>query len=211
MRRLAILLIACTALVPATFAETSVQVRVGGPSLELDFLFTDYYGLSHSRMRQCSSVLDEHDLLVALHLVRISGVDFEIIARWRRDGQSWDEITRRSRHDCSIYYVALPKDARPGPPFGRAYGHWRKHPKGDLRLEDEEVHALVLLRALSEHSGVAADEVARLQAKGERPRAIAARRGAREDTASPARGQAADKAEKRDAGTSKAKGKSGKP
>lgn len=207
MRHIVILLIACATLAPVTHADTSVQVRVGGPSLELDFLFTDYYGLSHDRMRQCSSVLDEHDLLVALHLVRVTGVDFEIVARWRRDGQSWDDITRRCRRDCSIYYVALPAEARPGPPFGRAYGHWRKHPKGDLRLGDDEIQALVLLRSLSQHSGIAAEEVARRRSRGESPRAIAARHDMREDTAPPARRQSTDKP---DTGHSKPKGKNGK-
>jgi len=204
MRRLAILLIACAALAPAAYAETSLRVSAGGPSLELEFLFTDYYGLSRERMRTCALVLDEDDLLVALHLVRVTGVDFEIVARWRRDGQSWDEITRRCRRDCSIYYVAMPEDTRPGPPYGRAYGHWRKHPKGDLRLDDEEIYALVMLRSLSEHAGVTPSEVVRRRSKGESPRAIAARRDVHEDTAPATRGHGPDK---RDADKSKPKGK----
>jgi hypothetical protein len=191
-------------------AETAVQVRVGSPSLELGFLFTDYYGLSPERTRSCALVLDEDDLLVALHLERASGVDFEIIARWRRDGASWDDITRRCRRDCGVYYVALPADARLGPPYGRAHGYWRKHPKGDLRLSDDEIHSLVLLSALSEHSGLAPLEVARGRARGESPKEISAHRH-REDTAPAARsdnaGQHSGKAKGKNAGHGKGKGK----
>lgn len=83
--------------------------------------------------------------------------------------------------------MALPDDARLGPPYGRAHGYWRKHPKRDLPLSDEEIYALVLARALADHAGIEPIEVVRMRARGASPREIAARRQGPEDTAPPAR------------------------
>jgi hypothetical protein len=178
-----------TTVVAAAFVTIlcfTVPAAADNLSLELGFLFTEHYGVSEDRLRTCVSVLGEDDLLVAMHLMRITGMDFETVARWRRSGLGWDEITRRCRRDCSVYRVEFPSDAKPGKPYKRGHAQWRKDPYGDLTLSDDEIHAFVLVRALAEHAGLAPIEVVRLRKRGDSPREIAAHGRLQEDMAPPA-------------------------
>jgi hypothetical protein len=129
-------------------------------------------------------VVGESDLLVALHLCRITRVELDVVIGWRRSGLSWDAITRRCRRDAAIYYVELPPDVT-GPPYGRACAHWRNHPRRDLQLGDAEIRELVLVNSLSRHTGMPAAEVVRLRAKGQSARSIGGPRDVhpKEDTA----------------------------
>ena len=150
--------------------------------MQFDFLYSDY-GVDRSRAEREVSYVPESDLLVALHLARISGLDLDLIVGWRRSGMSWDAITRRAHRDAQIYYVVLPPDAT-GPPYGRARGYWKKHGRCDLQLTDAEIREFVVVQALARHCKMEATEVVRMRAQGRSPRAIASEHavGSREDT-----------------------------
>lgn len=168
-------------------AETTVQVGVGTSALQFDFLYSDY-GVDRVRCERDARNVGEADFLVALHLSRLSGFDIDAIIRWRRDGLSWDTITRNCRRDAVIYYVELPPDVT-GPPYGRAHGYWKKHGKRDLELTDAEVRELVLVQALAAHSKVSPAQVVRARAAGKSAKEIAGVSGAKahkEDAAPPA-------------------------
>jgi hypothetical protein len=50
---------------------------------------------------------------------------------------SWADIAFHFRMDPDIYYF------RGGPPYGRAYGYWKKHPPRDVEVVDAvNVHFL---------------------------------------------------------------------
>ena len=165
-------------------AETSVGVRVGTSGFEFGFLYNDYYRADERTVTRCSEWMSEPDMVVALHLARVSGVDLEIILDWRRGGLTWYDVTHRCRQDTYIYHVDLPSD--PGPPYGRAWGYWRQHPKRDLRLSDDEIRHFTTLRALSDYSRRAPSEVLRDRRAGKSPREIAGKKHSKsEDTAPP--------------------------
>ncbi len=66
-----------------------------------------------------------------------------------------------------IYYVPV---ARVGPPYGNAYGHYKRH-KNDYRkvvLADDDVINLVNLRFMSEYHGIAAETVIDRRGRGEK-------------------------------------------
>ena len=107
-------------------AETSVRIGVGSPSLQFDFLYSDY-GADRRVVEREVAVLGEADFLVALHLCRAADVELDAVIGWRRSGLSWDTITRRCRRDATIYYIEVPVGVS-GPPYGRAHGHWKKTP-----------------------------------------------------------------------------------
>jgi hypothetical protein len=167
-------------------AETTVRFGVATSSLQFDFLYSDY-GVERVVVEREVAVLGEPDLLVALHLCRVTGTDLEVVVGWRRSGMSWDDITRRCRRDGSIYYVELPPDVT-GPPYGRACGHWKKHPRSDVHPSDAEIREFVLVRSVASHCGMSAGDVVHLRARGESPKAIDAKRSGRhhEDAAPPA-------------------------
>jgi hypothetical protein len=162
-------------------AETAVHVGIGTNNLQFDFLYTDYAADAQVVQREVAYI-GEPDLLVALHLARACRMDVDVIVGWRRAGMSWDRITRRCHEDASIFYVEIPEGVS-GPPYGRAHGHWKRHPKGDLALTDAEVREFVLARALAGHCGVPVTEIVRRRAAGEPVKTIVASTKRSEDAA----------------------------
>ncbi len=95
------------------------------------------------------------DLAVAFFLAARSGRDPEFVFELRRGGLSWWDVGRRLDLRPDVWFV--PCDCRPGPPYGRAYGYWRKHqrdPGYRFSLRDAEVRDLVALRMLHEYYGM---------------------------------------------------------
>jgi hypothetical protein len=155
-------------------AGTAARVGVGTGNLQFDFLYSDYHTEPLVVQRYAAEV-GESDLLVALYLAQVTGAGLDVIVNWRRSGMSWDRITRSCHRDGRIYYVELPPEVT-SPPYGRAHGYWKRHPRRDLALTDTEIRELVLVRALSAHARLSPAEVVRMRTRGESPRAIAVAR-----------------------------------
>lgn len=98
------------------------------------------------------------DLTVALFVARRSGKSADVIHHLRTDGLSWWEISLRLGMPMDVWFVPVKRD--PGPPYGKAYGHWKNH-KRDKRhavaLTDGDVRNLVAVRMLHEYYGVSVD------------------------------------------------------
>lgn len=95
------------------------------------------------------------DLAVALFLAGRVGHDPAAIFRLRHDGLSWWEIGARIGLPVDAWFV--PVSHNPGPPYGKAYGYWRKHRhdrRATFRLTDREARDLVALRMIHEYYGV---------------------------------------------------------
>jgi len=185
-----------------THADTSVSVQVGTSGFEFGFLYSDHYRADEKVIRHCAAEFDEQDLVVAFHLARMSGVEISVILDWRRKDTSWHDITRRCNLHNDVFFVVMESD--PGPPYGRAYGHWKKNPKKAIVLSDDEIRAFSVLRAMSEYTGQPAKTILAERKKGRRPVDIAksSRKGGpgrTEDAASPVPGKSKSK--------SKSKGK----
>lgn len=94
--------------------------------------------------------LPPEEVPVVLFLSRRAGVSPEAIAALRRNGQSWDELTRRYELGSEIYRVALPADAGS---LTRAHSLFQGRPSsqwGSIELTDLEIVSLVNLKVLSE-------------------------------------------------------------
>lgn len=142
--------------------------------LQLGFLFVNHYGATLEELEPRAAWVSEYDLVVALELARVSDTELDDIIGWRREGSSWDAITRRCGLGCEIYYVELAADVELVEPYARPYRVWDEEPQSDQRLKDEEIRELVLMSALSEHCRVPAEEIVRLRMAGQTPRAIVA-------------------------------------
>lgn len=166
-------------------ADTSVGVRVGTSGFEFEFLYGDHYGVEADAVHRHTKHVSEEDFLVALHLSRAAGLDVDVVVGWRRDGESWDDIRHRCALGPDVFYIDLPADSDPGPPYGRAWGHWKKKGRNKaLRLSDDEVRAFVVLRALSDYTKKPVSEVLHQRRQGWTPAKIAAKpkAGGNEDT-----------------------------
>lgn len=184
MKRLVALLCVLFAWAGTSQAETTVQVRMGTSGFEFGFLYSDYYHVETPVVQRCTAVMSEADFLVALHLARVSEAGIDVIVDMRRRGLSWYDITHRCMCTTQVYFVDLPED--PGPPYGRAWGHWRKNRRDDFEMSDGEIRAFVQLHALSQHGERAPSDVLRLRKSGRSPAEIAGSKGkgkGHEDTA----------------------------
>ena len=98
---------------------------------------------------------DPDDLAVALYLARRSGRSPDHIWSLRHGGMSWFDVSVRLELPVDVWFVAVRHD--PGPPYGRAYGHFKRH-KHDRRhrmvLTDVDVRHLTAVRMIHEYYGV---------------------------------------------------------
>lgn len=130
----------------------------------------DYYRVSESRVayvRDHYHIPDE-ELPVVFFLASRAHVDPQVIVDLRlRHRMSWLDITFRYGLTPEVYYVPV---THVGPPYGNAYGHYKKH-KNDYKkviLADEDVVNLVNLRFMSEYHGIAAEAVMDRRGRGEK-------------------------------------------
>lgn len=112
--------------------------------------------------------LPDEEIPVAFFVAGRAHVAPRVIIDLRLHGMHWMDICGRYRLSPGIFYVAVPVEVT-GPPYGRAYGYYRKHPRKQWRtivLDDDEVVNLVNLRVMSEHYGVPPDEIIRRRSEG---------------------------------------------
>lgn len=106
-------------------------------------------------------LLDD-ELPVVYFLAARAHVGPQVVVDLRLGRRSWFDIAVHLGLSPEIFFVPV-RAEKIGPPYGNAYGYYRKHGyAGDWRrlvLADREVIDLVNLRFLSEHHGMAPDEI----------------------------------------------------
>jgi hypothetical protein len=111
--------------------------------------------------------LQDEELPVLFYLSSQTGKKPEALLELRRKGKSWMDISMQFGLRAGAYYVPL-KEAK-GPPYGKAYGHFKNTPKkkwDSIRLSDADIVNFVNLKFLSGHYGCSPDEVVKMKAKG---------------------------------------------
>ncbi len=123
------------------------------------------YGYPRSAIEPCLPRLRyvEEDLPVVLFLAHQSGRPVDFIVGLRSQGLSWAVIFSRVAVPYDVLFVGIDRD--PGPPYGKAWGYWRKNPK-KMRLSDDDVRGLVQVQVGHRVSGVSSFELARSRGKG---------------------------------------------
>jgi len=100
----------------------------------------------------------EVDLPVVLFLANESGRGVDSIVALRARGMPWSAVFVELGVPLDVLFAGIDQD--PGPPYGRAWGHWRNNPRG-VRLDDGEVASLVEVQIGSRLAGVRPGELAR--------------------------------------------------
>ena len=96
--------------------------------------------------------IPDDEIPVALFIARHASVPWSRVVDMRMRGDSWWNISVRLGLGPEIYYV--PVAVTPGPPYGRALGHYKKKHRKEwttIVLADADIVNLVELRFLSEH------------------------------------------------------------
>jgi len=116
---------------------------------------------------------DPDDLAVAFYIGKHSGRSADEIYSLRRDGRSWWEISLRFGLPADIWFVETRR--APGPPYGKAYGHWKKHKRGrraTVTLSDADLRNLVAVRMLHEYYDVSVELAMEWRASGDDLRSL---------------------------------------
>jgi hypothetical protein len=110
----------------------------------------------------------DEELPVVFFLARHASVEPAAVVKLRLGGMSWMDITIHFSLSPSIFYIDFDRD--PGPPYGKAWGHFRKHEKarwGEIRLPDADIVNIVNLKFVSEKYGLAPAEIVKMRARGD--------------------------------------------
>lgn len=105
----------------------------------------------------------EADLPVVLFLAKSSGRPVEFIVDLRSQGLSWAVIFNRCRVPYDVLFVGIDRD--PGPPYGKAWGHWKKNRK-TAKLSDDDIVGLVQCQVGHRVAGTSAYDLARGRGQG---------------------------------------------
>ena len=165
----------------AQSVEFGLRAAVGDSS-DIRVVYSEYYEVQPTVVLELERRrLPADDISVLLFLSRQSRVSPEVVLQWRLAGENWWAITQRLRLEPAVYYVPVPDHVRPGPPYGKAYGYYRKHPRGggktSLRealrkqeqpdFDDNDIRNLVQLRLVSDYYGHRAEDVMGRRERGE--------------------------------------------
>ena len=107
--------------------------------------------------------IPDDEIPVALFIAQRAAVRPATIVDLRLRGDSWWDISVRFGLEPDVYYV--PVAVTPGPPYGKAYGHYKK-PRNrwnTIVLSDADILNLVQLRFLSDHYGVPPEQIIELR------------------------------------------------
>ncbi len=105
------------------------------------------------------------DLPVVLFLAHECGRPPGYIVDLRARGLAWSVIFTRVGVRPDVLFYGIDRD--PGPPYGHAYGYWRKDPRG-VRLSDNDIAGLVQVQIGARAARLAPYEIARGRGRGER-------------------------------------------
>ena len=150
-------------------ADVSLGVSISDGELKSFHLAVgDFYDVPQEQvhMVRSKSVGDE-ELAVVFFFAQRAQVNPEVILKLRLGGQSWMEIGLHYGITAEAYYV--PVEKAPGPPYGKAYGHYKNRKKAqwnDIRLSDAEVVDFVNLKFVSGYYDHAPEEVMKHRANG---------------------------------------------
>ncbi len=159
----------CLGAAQSRAADISAGVTIDEDGLKGFYLaIGDHYQVEEEKIVivKKRNILDE-EMPVVFFLSKRAGVSPEVIIKLRLGGKSWMEITADFGLSAEIFYIPLKAD--PGPPYGKAYGHFRNRERsewGRIWLTDIDIVNFVNLKFLSEHYDYSPDEIVKMRRDG---------------------------------------------
>ena len=116
------------------------------------------------------------DLPVVLFLAHECGRPPGYIVDLRAQGLAWSVVFQRVGVRQDVLFEGIDRD--PGPPYGRAWGYWRKNPRG-VRLSDGDISGLVQVQIGARTARMSPYDVCRSRGRGTPVEVVVAERRGR--------------------------------
>jgi hypothetical protein len=173
MRQIALVSLVLGALFVPNRAQAQTAISVGARIGDFHVAVSNYY---HVPEREVVVIRErrirDEELPVVLFIAQRARVTPARIVDLRLRGMSWWDISVRYGIRPEVYYV--PVVVTPGPPYGKAWGHYKKKPRKQwdtIVLADDEVVNLVHVRFLSDYYDVPPERV--IEVRGHHPDYVA--------------------------------------
>jgi len=160
-------------LFPYSNSEASIDfgISIGDEGVSSFYLAVgDYYRVPE---KEVIIVKEKHipdeEMPVVFFIAEKAHVRPATIIDLRLRGKDWMDISLHFGLSPEIFYVPVNEANVIGPPYGKAYGYYKKKPRKEWKkivLTDDDVINLVNLRFISEHYGYAPEEVIKLRKGG---------------------------------------------
>jgi len=163
-------LLALSVIAPQTQAGVEVGLSADEDGIRSFHLaIGEHYGVQEKTVIAVRErKIPEEDIPVVFFLAKNAGVTPDVIVKLRVSGNSWMQIATQFGLTAELFYVKFDKD--PGPPYGKAWGHFKKHKRADwhkVRLVDADITNLVNLKFAVARHGCTPAEVVKMRAKGD--------------------------------------------
>jgi hypothetical protein len=168
----------CTAVLASSLVTLAASFSAGHANAQTPFSVSASIGDFHVAVANYYHVperevivirerrIPDDEIPVALFIARHASVPWTRVVDMRLRGDSWWDISVRLGVQPDVYYI--PVAVAPGPPYGRALGHYKKKHRKEWRtivLTDADVVNLVELRFLSEHYHVAPERIIEMRGR----------------------------------------------
>jgi hypothetical protein len=134
------------------FYNATVGLRVGDDARFFLNLTNQHYAVPEPTavaiVNRCPRPQDDYP--VVMLLARASGRSADAILALRLHGAPWVDVFARTQVSPDVLFVGMDHD--PGPPYGHAWGYWKKQSRGgDARaaLSDAQIVDLAKLQIVS--------------------------------------------------------------
>jgi hypothetical protein len=164
----AILLVALSS---AAFAgeRVSVGVSIGDEGIRsFHIAIGEYYRVPEQQVVVVQQRrIPEDEIPVVMFVSKWGRARTEDVINLRLGGRSWADIFVQYHINPAVLYVPVAEVS--GPPYGKAYGHYKDKQRRNwrtVRLDDDDVVNLVNLKFISEHSRCSVADVIKLRTEG---------------------------------------------
>ncbi|HEX2896452.1 MAG TPA: hypothetical protein VHP63_00185 [candidate division Zixibacteria bacterium] len=154
----------------SSFAEVSVGLKADDDGINSFYLSVgEQYRVPEKEVIVIrEKKVSDDELPVVFLIARRASVQPVAVVNLRLAGKSWMDITLHFGLSPAIYYVAFEKD--PGPPYGKAWGYYKKHKKEEwksIRLGDSDIVNFVNVKFMCDRYGYTPAQVIQMRDKNE--------------------------------------------
>lgn len=84
-------------------------------------------------------------------------------------GRDWSKVMLHLNVDMSSLFLPVPSGYKVGPPYGKAYGYWKKHknqPNYKIKMSFNDIYNLVNLHMIYKHTNTPVVDIIKMRGNG---------------------------------------------